>query len=84
MKKILSRSVLVILVLILIGLGLIYFLPDYDLYLVRSESMKPAVNMGDLIITGPVGGPINGEIQPGTIITYNHQKGNRIRSNVRG
>ena len=76
MKKILSRSVLAVLVLILAGLALIYFLPDYNLYLVRSESMRPAIDMGDLIITGPLDGPINGEIKPGTIVTYEYRKEN--------
>ncbi len=36
--------------------------------------MRPAVNMGDLIITGPVNGLINGELKPGTIITYQYSK----------
>ena len=76
MKRILSQSVLAVLVLILAGLALIYFLPDYNLYLVRSESMKPAINMGDLIITGPLDGPINGEVTPGTIVTYEYKKEN--------
>ena len=76
MKKVLSRSVLTALVLVLVGLALIYFLPDYNLYLVRSESMKPAINMGDLIITGPLDGPINGEVTPGTIVTYEYKKEN--------
>jgi len=72
--KILSRSVLAVLVLILAVLAFLYFVPDYSLLLVRSESMTPALNMGDLIITGPVNGPINGEVEPGTIITYEHSK----------
>jgi len=76
MKKILSRSVLAVLVIILAGLGLVYFLPDYNLYMVRSGSMRPAINVGDLIITGPLGGPINGEVGPGTIVTYEREKEN--------
>ena len=74
MKKILNWSILTVLVLVIAGLGFIYFMPGYNLYLVRSESMRPAVNMGDLIITGPKGGPIDGEIKPGTIVTYEHSK----------
>ena len=72
--KILSRSVVTVLVLILAALAFLYFVPDYSLLLVRSESMTPVLNMGDLIITGPVNGPINGEVEPGTIITYEHSK----------
>lgn len=65
-KKIAGKIVFALLVLILAGLGLIYFLPGYDLYLVRSESMVPTINMGDLIITGPVGD----NLEKGQIITY--------------
>jgi len=36
--------------------------------------MRPAINMGDLIITGPLNGPLNGEIKPGTIVTYEYSK----------
>ncbi|MFC1899866.1 signal peptidase I [Chloroflexota bacterium] len=68
--KILNRLALVLLSLVLAGLAFLFFAPDYGLYLVRSESMVPAVNMGDLIITGPMDGPISGEVEPGTIITY--------------
>ena len=72
--KILSRLVLTVLSLILAGLAFLYFSPDYNLYLVRSESMTPAIKMGDLIITGPLNGPINGELKPGAIVTYEHSE----------
>ena len=73
-RKVLSRTALAVLGLILAGLAFIYFTPGYNLYLVRSESMKPAINMGDLIITGPLNGPVNGEVKPGTVVTYEYQK----------
>lgn len=73
-KKILGRLVLAALCLILAGLALLYFADGYDLYIVRSESMVPTINMGDLIVTGPMDGPINGEVKPGTIITFLHSK----------
>lgn len=72
--KIFGWLVTAVLVLIIAGLVFIYLSPGYDLRLVRSESMRPAVNMGDLIITGPVNGPINGELKPGMIITYEYSK----------
>ncbi len=72
--KIFSWLVTAVLVLVVAGLVFIYFSPGYDLRLVRSESMRPAVNMGDLLITGPVNGPINGEVKPGMIVTYQHSK----------
>ncbi len=64
--KIFSWLISAVLVIVVAGFAFIYFSPGYGLYLVRSESMKPAINMGDLIVTGPS----NGEINPGTIVTY--------------
>ena len=72
--KVLNRLVLIVLVLVLAGLAFLYFTPGYDLYLVRSGSMRPAINTGDLIITGPMNGPVNGEVKPGTIVTYVYKK----------
>ena len=66
--KIFVRTVLTILGLIVAGLGFVFFSPDYDLYFVRSESMVPAINMGDMVIAGPVGA--GGGIKPGDIVTY--------------
>jgi len=54
------------LIVVVLFLALVYISPDYDMFLVRSESMVPAINMGDLIITGPV----NGTVRPGTVVTY--------------
>lgn len=83
MMKVISRLVMTVLVLIIAALAFMYFSPDYGLYLVRSESMKPTINMGDLIITGPINGPFNGEIRPGTVVTYEYRKENithRVKS----
>lgn len=68
--KIVSRLVLVLLVLVVAALAFIYFSPDFNLYIVRSESMKPTINMGDLIITGP----LNGEVKPGIVVTYEYSR----------
>ncbi len=38
--------------------------------------MTPAIAVGDVIITGPVDGPISGEVAPGTVITFKHTRGN--------
>lgn len=62
-----------ILLLVITGLAFLYFAPGYSLYLVRSESMRPTINMGDLIITGPPNGLLNGEVGTGTIITYDYK-----------
>ena len=39
-----------------------------------SESMKPAINLGDMLVTGPPGGPLSAETKPGVITTYGHGK----------
>lgn len=72
--KIVSWLVTALLGVTLAGLAFIYFNPNYELLMVRSESMKPAIYMGDLIITGPINGPINGEIKEGTVITYERDR----------
>jgi signal peptidase len=57
----------IIIALILGGLGFIYLSPEYSIYFVRSESMKPAINLGDVVILGPVS---TDGIKPGVIVTY--------------
>jgi len=58
------------LVLLVAALVFAYFSPDYNIYLVKGRSMTPAINLGDMVITGPAGGWLSGEIEPGTIVTY--------------
>jgi len=48
--------------------------PDYNMYLVRSESMKPAINMGDMVVTGPPEGPLGSGVKPGVVVTYQRGK----------
>ena len=72
--KVFSRLVSIVLLIIIGGFAFLKFSPDYNIYLVRSESMKPAINIGDMIVTGPVNGPINGEVKPERIITYKQNK----------
>ncbi len=74
MKRV-KWSITAILALVVAGFAFTYFSPDYNMYIVRSESMKPAINMGDMVLTGPLGGMLNGEIKPGMIVTYEHGKG---------
>jgi len=73
MKKAAGNVATVILVLVIAGFTFIYFSPDYNAYMVRSESMTPAINMGDMVITGPPDNPFGKDISPGAVITYNHK-----------
>ena len=75
MIKVFNRLVTALLVFVVGCLAFVYLSPDYNIYLVRSESMKPTINIGDMIVTGPIDGPINGEAKPGAIITYEHSHG---------
>ena len=72
--KVVSWLISMVLCLVVVGFVLLYLAPGYNLYLVRSGSMRPAINMGDLIITGPLNNSINGEVKPGTIVTYEYKK----------
>ena len=65
--KIFIWTVSIILGLIVAALAFVFFSPDYDLYIVRSGSMEPAINVGDMVLAGPVG---TGGIKPGVIISY--------------
>lgn len=66
--KILGWVVTSALMLFIIGLGFIYLVPGYGFSLVRSGSMSPAINVGDVIITRP---PSN-KIEPGMVLMYKH------------
>ena len=65
--KIFVWIVSIMLGLIVAVLAFVFFSPDYSLYIVRSGSMEPAINVGDVVIAGPLG---SGGIKPGVIVTY--------------
>jgi signal peptidase len=69
MKK-LSWLVSSMLALVVLALGLIYFVPGFDLYTVRSDSMHPVFKAGDAIVVVPVGF-LGESIKVGSVITYN-------------
>ncbi len=76
MKKVIGWVVFTVLAVVIGGFVFVHFSPDYNIYMVRSESMKPAIKMGDMVITGPLKGPLGGEIKPGSIVTY--QRGEEL------
>jgi signal peptidase I len=59
-----------ILGLVVTGFILASVLPGYHVFVVKSESMEPYINMGDMVITGPPNGFLKGDISPGTVISY--------------
>jgi signal peptidase len=68
--RIFGWTISILISLVLASLVFIYFSPDYHLYVVRSESMEPTINMGDMIVSGPLGGPFSHGIKPGAIVSY--------------
>jgi signal peptidase len=51
---------------VVLALGLVYLLPGWDLYIVRSDSMSPVFAARDMIITRPVAG----SVRQGDIVTF--------------
>ena len=68
--KVFGWVVSVILAVVIGGFVFVHFSPGYNIYLVRSESMKPAINMGDMVVIGPLDGPFSSGAKEGSIVTY--------------
>ena len=64
MKKAIAYFVLGMVAAFAAGIAFLAFSPNYDVQVVRSESMKPSLQMGDVVVTG------KGDIKPGRIISY--------------
>ena len=60
----------VILGIIIAGFAFLYFSPDYNVYLVRSESMTPTIKMGDMVVVGPLDNPFGKKVEAGNVVTY--------------
>jgi signal peptidase len=71
--KLVSRILIGVLLTIIAGFVFIKFAPGYDMYMVRSGSMEPSVNTGDMVIMGPNGGLLSGTLKPGKIVTYERE-----------
>jgi len=72
--KIFRRTVYSLLAIIIGGILFLQFSSDYNIYLVSSQSMKPTINMGDMIVSAPVKSLFNDGLKAETIITYEHGK----------
>ncbi len=70
--KIAGWVVTATLVLFIAGLAFIKFVPGYSFSLVRSGSMVPTLNVGDVIVTGPVHTGTDNNVKAGTIVMYQH------------
>jgi signal peptidase len=68
MKKIgkrITTALVILLGVIVAALLFVYFMPGWGLYFVKSGSMVPSINPGDIVITRPVG-----EIRPDMVVTF--------------
>ena len=70
MGRIIKIMGIIILIAIVAGLAGIYFLDDYDAYVVKSDSMKPTFKSGDMVVIGSPGSYFTKDIAPGEIITF--------------
>lgn len=70
MGRIIKVMAIVILVVIVGILAGIYFLDNYDAYVVKSDSMKPTFKSGDMVVIGSPGSFLTKDIVPGEIITF--------------
>lgn len=69
------RIIAVIILVAIVGtLAGIYFLDDYEAYIVKSDSMYPTLNSGDMVIMGTPGSALTRDILPGEIITFEHNE----------
>jgi len=66
MMKVLTWTISILLGTVVVAMGLIYFLPGWDLYIVRSDSMSPVFSARDMIVTRPA----SGSVRQGDIVTF--------------
>ena len=68
--KAIKLSICAIAGTLVVLLGLIYFLPGYDLRIVRSDSMKPLFSAGDMVVTVPPLSFLGGDLRAGAVVSY--------------
>lgn len=68
--KIITWVIMGVLGLAILGMLFIYLVPGYGFYYVKTGSMKPNINPGDIVINGPVGGMFTGSLNVGKVITF--------------
>ena len=76
--KLVGQIVAIVLAVLVCTICLMHFVFGFGIYLVRSGSMEPTINVGDMIITKPVNATSLNTLQPGTIITF--QQGSKLDS----
>lgn len=70
MKKVISYIIIGIFLLFAAAVLFLVLSPSYEARIVRSESMKPALQMGDVVIMGPIGSME--DVEPGMVIGFEY------------
>jgi len=69
-----SRIIILFIVMIIGFFLSIHLLPGHNMYVVSSESMKPTINIGDIIVTRALTDETISSLASGDIITFDHGK----------
>lgn len=69
-----SRIIILFIVMIIGFFLSIHLLPGHNMYAVSSESMKPTINIGDIIVTRALTDETISSLASGDIITFDHGK----------
>jgi signal peptidase I len=75
--KVISWVVSILIGMVIILLGLIYYLPGYDLYTIKSDSMIPTFKAGDMIVTVPPGF-MGHDVTFGSVVTFDRGGADRL------
>lgn len=62
-----------VLALVIAGFVFLHFSNDYNVYVVKTDSMASAIKTGTMVFTGPVNGPLGDGVKPGTIVAYERE-----------
>jgi signal peptidase len=68
--NIITWVIMGVLGLAILGMLFVYISPSYDMFYVKTGSMRPDINPGDLVITGKVGGLFTGSLAVGKVIAF--------------
>ena len=74
MGRLIKALAVLILIAIVGALAGLFFLDDYDAYVVMSDSMQPTIKSGDMVIIGSPGSLFTESLAPGEIITFERNK----------
>jgi signal peptidase I len=69
-SRVLTNTMTVAIGLLIIGIIFFKFVPGFGFFIVKTGSMAPAINPGDIIFSAPAGN----QVKPGQVITFELEK----------